>query len=132
MKIYCPYTIGTTQPIQCDQGVVRNIRCPYWQQDGQYVHVENLMDNPVVMDSALCKYIPEIIRDFEVVGNYHWHCILWPGIREKGFTCMLQDGSGKKYTVNDVIELYARNEVNEEVIKDERKGCNATQQSIYN
>ena len=68
------------------------------------------MDNPMVLESELCRFIPEIIRDFEVVGNYQWKCTQWPGIREKGFECLLQDGLGKKYTVNDVISKYISNE----------------------
>jgi len=119
MKIYCPYTIGTSRPIQCVHGMINNQRCPFWQQDGHYVHVENLMNSPIVMESALCKYIPEIIRDFEVVGNYRWYCTQWPGIREKTTTCMLQDALGKKYTVDEVISKYTKNEIVEEVIPDD-------------
>ena len=107
MKIYCPHTIGSANPRICDHGNINGIRCPHWQLDGQYVHVENLMDNPMVMESALCQYIPEIIRDFEVVGNYRWHCTQWPGIHEKGYVCMLQDGVGNRFTMDEVIRRYA-------------------------
>lgn len=73
------------------------------------------------MESALCKYIPEIVRDFEVVGNYRWYCTQWPGIREKGYVCMLQDGIGNKYTVDEVISRYSSNEM-EEVNEVDRGG----------
>jgi len=118
MKIYCPHTIGSTKPVVCDHGMIHDTRCPFWQQDGQYVHVENLMDSPMVLESALCKYIPNIIRDFEVVGNYRWYCTQWPGIREKGYVCMLQDGLGNKFTVSEVVSRYAKDEDCNEMIKE--------------
>jgi hypothetical protein len=108
MKSYYPYTIGSSKPVDCNNGIVNDIRCPYWQQDGQYVYVENLMNSPIIMESSLCQYIPEIVRDFEVAGNYRWHCTQWPGIREKLTTCILQDIVGNKFTVNEVIARYSK------------------------
>ncbi|WP_324331089.1 hypothetical protein [Methanospirillum sp.] len=103
----CPFTIGKTIKY-CDNGNINGIRCPYWQQDGKYVYVEELLTNPVILNSELCKFIPNIMRDFEVVGNYRWYCTQWPGIREKRIECILQDSAGKKYSVNDVLKLYIR------------------------
>ena len=90
------------------------------------------MDSPIVMESALCKYIPEIIRDFEVVGNYRWYCTQWPGIREKGYVCMLQDSVGNKYTVEDVIKRYTNNNFTDddpplEVINNDGEGTTTGQ-----
>ncbi len=132
MKIYCPHSIGTSRLIHCNHGMINDQRCPFWQQDGKYVHVENLMDSPIVMESALCKYIPEIIRDFEVVGNYRWYCTQWPGIREKGYTCILQDSVGNKYTVEDVIKRYTNNNFTDddpplEVINNDGEGTTTGQ-----
>ena len=132
MKIYCPHSIGTSRLIHCNHGMIDGRRCPFWQQDGKYVHVENLMDSPIVMESSLCKYIPEIIRDFEVVGNYRWYCTQWPGIREKGYTCILQDSVGKKYTVEDVIGRYAKSEASTEVIEFDGEGEGTQPDDMFN
>jgi hypothetical protein len=82
------------------------MRCPYYQQDGRYVQVENLLSSTIFINTKLIPYIPNIQHDYEVVGNYRWSCTLWPSVREKNFACILQDNAGKKYTVEEVITRY--------------------------
>jgi len=106
--MYCPYSIGSTKPVKCEGGVMESIsRCPYWQLDGrEVVPVESMLNNPIIVDSELYRYMPQIVNDFETVGNYQWRCTQWPGIREKSYTCLLTDCTGKRFTVNEAVQRY--------------------------
>lgn len=82
------------------------MRCPFYQQNGECVHVENLLTSSIYIDNKLIPYIPDIQKDYAVIGNYRWSCTLWPSVRENQYACVLQDTTGKKYTVEDVITRY--------------------------
>ena len=104
--ILCPSSIGKCNVVHCNKGYISGMRCPFYQQDGQYVQVENLLTSKIFIDTKLIPYIPNIQKDFEVMGNCRWSCTLWPTVREKDYACILQDTTGKKYTVEDVITRY--------------------------
>lgn len=85
--------------------ITYDIRCPYWQQDGQYVYVEDILSSSVYIDPRIIRILDKIQDRFEVVGNYRWFCTQWPSIREKRTETILQDMAGKKYTVGEVEQM---------------------------
>jgi hypothetical protein len=82
------------------------MRCPFYQQDGRYVQVADLLASTIFIDTRLIPHIKQVQEDFEVVGNYRWSCALWPSVHEMGYECILQDKSGNKFTVDEVIGRY--------------------------
>ncbi|MDD1728799.1 MAG: hypothetical protein LUQ50_07000, partial [Methanospirillum sp.] len=85
--IPCPSSIGRQNVVYCKNGHISGMRCPYYQQDGRYVGVEDLLSSTIFIDTKLIPYIPCIQHDFETIGNYRWTCTLWPIVREKRYEC---------------------------------------------
>lgn len=115
-RIPCPHTIGKFNKVNyCEDGNINGIRCPFWQQDGQYVYTESALSTSMYIDPIVIKYLDKVVENFEVIGNYQWYCTQWPGIRSKIRETIVQDKTGKKYTVEDIDRIFKEVEIiNEE------------------
>jgi hypothetical protein len=102
----CPLSIGKSSIVYCNNGYISGMRCPYYQQSGQHVRVEELLSSSIFIDTKLIPYIANIQKDYELVGNYRWSCTLCPSVRETKYDCILQDTFGKRHCVDDVISRY--------------------------
>ena len=72
----------------------------------KYLNNNDLLNYPVVLESEICKYIPEIMRDFGYIGVFNWCCVQWPSIRHITNECLIMDDMGTLYTTNDIITKY--------------------------
>lgn len=101
----CPYTIGKSNKVYCEDGVIGNFRCPYWQQDGNYTFIENILTSNMYVDPRVLEFSEKLKDRFEVVGYYRWFCTQWPSIRSKVFEYVIQDFVGKKYTIEEALSM---------------------------
>ncbi len=124
----CPYTVGSQQIVYCDSGSINGMRCPYWQNVGQVVPMEEVMTTAMYIDPRIIRFIEFIKDDFEAVGNFRYRCNQWPTIGEKLFVTMLVDGHGNKINIKEIENKYVN--VNKEVeVINEREVI--TQHSCY-
>jgi hypothetical protein len=93
--------------VKCDNGYVNESRCPYWQSYGDSINTTMLLDSPFIMNSELCGYITELMRDFQTIQYVSWRCTEWTSICDDQVKCVLISNNGDRYSVDEVIKMYS-------------------------
>lgn len=133
MIVICPHSIGRQNTVRCIDGCINGMRCPNYQRSGQQVTTDRLLDVPVILNSELCGYITEVMRDYAVIGQYTWACTEWPIVSSGTIECQLISNTGERHTIKQVVEIYKDSKV--EVIQNDGERKEEIEQhttNIYN